>query len=442
MKKKVTITTTKSQEIIIPEFNNYTKFFSNISMYFNDQLIEELNENIFNIDKYLYSTEEKRNQLYHLCKIRFIDNKWVLYIPLIFWYANNPGLAIPTVAMPHIEIRLQYTLNPLLYILSNDLSDLSNTTYEFTKTPEVKCTLITDYILLDTIERKLFGTYSHEYVIERYKTFPIIYVNKTNVVLNKKFHGLIKDIYMITNPINDDKTFYSEIITKYDARYEQYMNAYKYYLEYIKNNIYTSEEQKKYAIDIEIIKNNMISINKYFATENKSSSPEIIQINRIINTYNKWAIWDNNLLKYILYFENKYLTALTDSQKETTISLYLTYMFSNKIIINEISPIESMVFKANGTELFAERDHSYFTNVVPYQKFNNSLPTGYYVYTFSLYPLDKQYSGHLNFTNFDDVVIKITSNSLVLSEQYKLSTIVKEYNILRVMSGLASLAWI
>jgi hypothetical protein len=411
-------------------------------MYFNDQLIEELNENIFNIDKYLYSTEEKRNQLYHLCKIRFIDNKWVLYIPLIFWYANNPGLAIPTVAMPHIEIRLQYTLNPLLYILSNDLSDLSNTTYEFTKTPEVKCTLITDYILLDTIERKLFGTYSHEYVIERYKTFPIIYVNKTNVVLNKKFHGLIKDIYMITQPINDDKTFYSEIITKYDARYEQYMNAYKYYLEYIKNNIYTSEEQKKYAIDIEIIKNNMISINKYFATENKSSSPEIIQINRIINTYNKWAIWDNNLLKYILYFENKYLTTLTDSQKETTLSLYLTYMFSNKVIINEISPIESMVFKANGTELFAERDHSYFTNVVPYQKFNNSLPTGYYVYTFSLYPLDKQYSGHLNFTNFDDIVIKITSNPLVLSNQYKLSTVIKEYNILRVMSGHASLAWI
>ena len=439
MKKKTSTTTTTIQDIVIPEFNNYTKFFSNISMYFNDQLIEELNENIFNIDKYLYSTEEKRNQLYHLCKIRFIDNKWVLYIPLIFWYANNPGLAIPTIAMPHIEIRLQYTLNPLLYILSNDLS---NTTYEFTKIPEVKCTLITEYILLDTIERKLFGTYSHEYVIERYKTFPIIYVNKTNVVLNKKFHGLIKDIYMITNPINDDKTYYSNIITKYDTRYAQYMNAYKYYLEYIKNNIYTSEEQKKYAIDIEIIKNNMISINKYFATENKISSPEIIQINRIINTYNKWAIWDNNLLKYILYFENKYLTALTDSQKETTLSLYLRYMFSNKVIINEISPIDSMVFRANGTDLFAERDYSYFTNVVPYQKFNNSLPTGYYVYTFSLYPLDKQYSGHLNFTNFDDIVIKITSNPLVLSEQYKLSTIVKEYNILRVMSGLASLAWI
>ena len=117
-------------------------------------------------------------------------------------------------------------------------------------------------------------------------------------------------------------------------------------------------------------------------------------------------------------------------------------MFSTKVSTKEISPIESMVFKANGADLFAERDYSYFTNVVPYQKFNNSLPTGYYVYTFSLYPLDKQYSGHLNFTNFDDIVIKITSNSLVLSEQYKLSTIIKEYNILRVMSGLASLAWI
>ena len=255
---------------------------------------------------------------------------------------------------------------------------------------------------------------------------------------------MIKDIYLITNPINNDKTYYSEMITKYDTRYDQYINAYNYYLDLIKNGIYTSEEQKKYAVDIEIIKTNMILINKYLATENTTGKTEFDQINRIINTYNKWAIWDSNynLLKYILYFENKYLTALNNNQKDYTLCLYLTYMFSTKVSIKEISPIESMVFKANGADLFAERDYSYFTNVVSYQKFNNSLPTGYYVYTFSLYPLDKQYSGHLNFTNFDDIVIKITSNSLVLSEQYKLSTIIKEYNILRVMSGLASLAWI
>ena len=442
MKQKITVSYNNTQTIVVPDWgSDYTKFFSNISLYFNDQLMEELNENIFNIDKYLYSTEEKRKQLYNLCKIRLVDNKWVLYIPLIFWYANNPGLAIPTIAMPNMEIRLQYILNDLLYILSNDLA---NATYEFTKKPEVKCTLITDYILLDTIERKLFGTYSHEYIIERYKTYPLIYINKTNVVLNKQFNGLIKDIYLITNPINNDKTYYSEMITKYDTRYDQYINAYNYYLDLIKNGIYTSEEQKKYAVDIEIIKTNMILINKYLATENTTGKTEFDQINRIINTYNKWAIWDSNynLLKYILYFENKYLTALNNNQKDYTLCLYLTYMFSTKVSIKEISPIESMVFKANGADLFAERDYSYFTNVVSYQKFNNSLPTGYYVYTFSLYPLDKQYSGHLNFTNFDDIVIKITSNSLVLSEQYKLSTIIKEYNILRVMSGLASLAWI
>ena len=67
---------------------------------------------------------------------------------------------------------------------------------------------------------------------------------------------------------------------------------------------------------------------------------------------------------------------------------------------------------------------------------------GYYVYSFSLYPNQDQYSGHLNFTNFDDIVFKISSEDRVNVEPYNLHTLVKEYNILRIMSGMGSLAWI
>jgi hypothetical protein len=76
------------------------------------------------------------------------------------------------------------------------------------------------------------------------------------------------------------------------------------------------------------------------------------------------------------------------------------------------------------------------------QKFKNSLPMGYYVYSFSLYPTDDQHSGHLNFTNFDDTIVKITSNSIVNSNPYKINSIIKEYNILRIMGGMGSMAWL
>jgi hypothetical protein len=302
--------------------------------------------------------------------------------------------------------------------------------------------LITDYILLDTHERKLFGTYSHEYIIDRYKIYSDTIITNEQTVLKKNFSGLIKDIHMITKPTDNlNITYYPIKQTKYDAKYQQYIIAYQYYLDLIVSKIYTSNDQKNYAIDIKIIRNISLQISKYITSSNKQNT-NFNQINRIINIYSGWDIWDTNydLLKYLMYFENKYLSNLSDSKKEYVLTMYLKYQFSNLVIINEISLIKSLLIKANGANLFAERDYTYFTDVIPYQKFKNSLPIGYYTYTFSLYPLDNQHSGHLNFSNFDDTQIIVTSN--INNNPYILSTVVKEYNILRIMSGLSSLAWI
>jgi hypothetical protein len=64
------------------------------------------------------------------------------------------------------------------------------------------------------------------------------------------------------------------------------------------------------------------------------------------------------------------------------------------------------------------------------------------VYTFSLVPNDLQPSGHLNFNFFDNISLDIDSNELVTNEPYNLKVIVKEYQIIRIMSGIGSLAWL
>ena len=86
-------------------------------------------------------------------------------------------------------------------------------------------------------------------------------------------------------------------------------------------------------------------------------------------------------------------------------------------------------------------DNIYFNNLIPYDKFKNSVPTGYYVYTFSLNPLDKQPNGHLNFSNLDNVILTLTNDQNINEEPFNLKIIVKEYQILRLMSGLGALAW-
>ncbi len=428
---------------IVPKFTDCNKFFSSIKLYFNDQLVEELSENTYLIDKYLYSTEETRNQKNKMCDIKFDGKKWYFYLPLIFWYSCKPGLSIPTVAMPNTQIRLKYSLNDVAYALTNTLTNTSDTTFTFTNKPTVNLSLITDYILLDNSERKLFGNNAHEYIIDRYKICPDTYITSEESVVKCNFKGLVKDIHLISRPSSNPKlTYYPVINTKYDAKYNTYVKAYYFYLDLLAYGKYRTDEQRNYAVDIELIKTNENKYVLYKMSTDKTSS-SFFQIYRLTEWFSSWSIWSEDLLKYLMYYETKYLSEITDyKRKEYLIAMYLKYQFSDAYETQTISPIESLLFKANGTALFSERDYTYFTDVVPYQKFNNSLPNGHYAYTFSLHPTEDQHSGHLNFSNFDDVIMRVKSNPKVKSDPYSLSTVLKEYNILRFMSGHSSLAWL
>ncbi len=421
--ESTTTTTTITED---PVFNDYSKLFNSYSLYLNDQLAEEINEDVINIDKYLYCNEDDRQQLEKMTKVRFNGIMWEIYMPLIFWFCNKPGLAIPSVAMPYTQMILKYKLNDLNKVLSNDLSG----NYSLSLLPQVKIKLITEFVLLDSIERTLFGTYSHEYIINRYKIYPNIYVTSETMNAHRFFTGLVKDIYLISKPLNSNLTYYPQYIPKYDYRYKRYTISLGYYNLFIINNVYTSPDQISYAADIEIIKNNMAELNIYNTTGDGDRIKLLLQN------------FDPSLLNYFMYYEDKYLSKLTSNKQITILKIYLEYEYSDEVYVNEISPLQNLSIRVNGSEIFAARDQMYYNSAVPYTKFKNSLPTGYYTYSFSLFPLDDQPSGHLNFTNFDDITFIIDSDPNVNTNPYLLETVIKEYNILRVMSGIGSLAWI
>ena len=426
-----------------PQFNDYSKIFSYIRFYINDTMIEELNEDVFNINYNLYLTKNQQKQFNNIVKIKSTTKGWELRIPLEFWFNNIASKAIPIVALPYSELRLEYKLNDINYILSNNLT----TSYKFSIIPSVKINLNTDYILLDTEERKLFGSYAHEYVIDRYITYnnSTIYYDTSNNMntIYKKWNGLVKDIYFIAKPVNyPGLTYIPDITYNYDTKYSRYTTALQYTSDYIaRNNTYTSIT-KQYSKDIIIIINNMNELNTYLYTNNKNS-----RIQNLYNTFSNWSIWDTslNLLKYLMYYEDYYLDLINEiGQINYILMMYLKYIYSTKQTIHKISPVNSIKIKANGTDLFAERDYNYFTNVVPAEKFMSSLPTGYYCYSFSLYPKNEQWSGHLNFTSIDNIIIMLESNYGPNNkpEPYQLDVVLKEYNILRIMSGMGSMAWI
>ena len=100
-----------------------------------------------------------------------------------------------------------------------------------------------------------------------------------------------------------------------------------------------------------------------------------------------------------------------------------------------------MNIQSSGCDLFVPLNSSYFNLVVPYERYKTSVDNGYYTYSFSLYPLEKQPSGHVNFTMLDDIVVNLTSPNNVISDPFLLKSTVREYQILRIMSGMGALAF-
>ena len=75
------------------------------------------------------------------------------FVPLMFWFCRNPGLALPLIALQYHEVKV---------ILNTNFQGTTGYDSEV-----VHNKLWADYIYLDTDERRRFAQVSHEYLIEQ-----------------------------------------------------------------------------------------------------------------------------------------------------------------------------------------------------------------------------------------------------------------------------------
>ena len=78
------------------------------------------------------------------------DGKTV-YLPLIFFFNRNPGLALPLIALQYHEVRIDFDL------ASNFTTYLNASVFK----------VWANYVYLDTEERRRFAQKGHEYLIEQ-----------------------------------------------------------------------------------------------------------------------------------------------------------------------------------------------------------------------------------------------------------------------------------
>jgi hypothetical protein len=140
----------------------------------------------------------------------------------------------------------------------------------------------------------------------------------------------------------------------------------------------------------------------------------------------------------------------SDGNKTNDVVVYMYDNYGLQLDRSE-NPVSQGLLQLNGHDRFAQRDGDYFNYVQPYQCFSNTPRDGINVYSFALTPEEHQPSGTCNFSRIDNATLALTlgragetSNNFknnYLSTDSDLNIYAFNYNVLRVMSGMAGLAY-
>jgi len=105
------------------------------------------------------------------------------------------------------------------------------------------------------------------------------------------------------------------------------------------------------------------------------------------------------------------------------------------------NPVVTAKLQLNGQDRFSEREGSYFDVVQPYQHHTRAPDTGINVYSFALRPEEHQPSGSCNFSRIDNAVLQLvlSAGTVQGTATAKVRVYAVNYNVLRVMSGMAGM---
>ena len=395
-------------------------------------------ENKFNedpISKVWYTSRFKANPYLQPPSIR--GRK--LYVPLPFWFCTNPGLSLPLIALQYHDIQLEFEMRPIreLYTIietrnpenlkqrtapssSNSWHNIGNF---ITSIPPESFTLkeddlnlnessdnskqnslqdginniqgwnmdpymIGNFIFLDNEERNQFANRSHEYLIEQVFKREYTGINGTQF-LNLDFNHPIK--YLSWFGQRDD--------------IPNLLNAHNNYTNWLDANI--PPESDAYLEFLGVDSKDSLF---YYTNHNNELQPFDLRI--------------NNGKKYTALLPTKF-----------------NFRFYNQDIL------KSCRLLFNGNERFSTQDSTFFKNVQSYQHNFKSDKPGIYMYSFALEPSKYQPSGSCNFSNISNVQLEIETNDIQpVTENssdynYNIHVIAVNYNILRIVGGMAGTAF-
>ena len=176
-----------------------------IELYMGGTLIDRHTGEWLYIKNELYQNEDKKRAVYKMVGgfnfssySAYSGNQGGNYIvPLSFWFSDDISNSIPFVALQYneIEVRIKFKDFNKLWISSDGNAPVGK--YKITS-----CLLSTEFIYLDTKERKLMAQKSHEYIIKQvqYSLNNNIIANEKTKTFNLNFnHPVLELIFLVQN---------------------------------------------------------------------------------------------------------------------------------------------------------------------------------------------------------------------------------------------------
>ena len=141
-----------------------------------------------------------------VCTPRNALPETTLYIPFLFWYCRNPGLALPLIALQYHEVKINLDIRPIdecLWAVST-LSDCTQGSSVRVTTAYnqslVAASLYVDYVFLDTDERRRMAQNPHEYLIEQLQFTGDESVGSSSNKIKLNFNHPCKELIWVVQP--------------------------------------------------------------------------------------------------------------------------------------------------------------------------------------------------------------------------------------------------
>jgi hypothetical protein len=361
-------------------------------------------------------------------------NQQSIQYPLNFWFCRNPGLALPLIALQYHEVQLKITWGIGDY---NSSSNENLTRRNQTLSTAHQLEVWADYIYLDTDERRRFSQVSHEYLIEQLQIQKEKDVSNTTFKLNLEHP--VKEIIWTTptdSPMTDQK-IRIEINghDRFSERDKEYFTLTQPFNHHTSIPGYNIKETEKPEF-IEPIKLSVLTHNSVLDELTEASIggvPEPVAATLITFKQGNSDIPKIGDVLNIALGSEHVANDATDVVAPTFQTVTAVSSDTNPIIT--ISP---GILSSNIPSGFSNGDGISITILARTQDPQSrcsQLKKDIYVYSFSLEPEEHQPSGTCNFSRID-------SAKLLLSSTSKISNIYAvNYNVLRIMSGMAGLAY-